>query len=820
MTLAKQYQPHEIEPALRDRWLADGTYHFEHGSPRRVYSIDTPPPTVSGNLHLGHVYSYSHADFMARFFRMRGYNVFYPMGFDDNGLPTEKLVEKRERVSAQQVGRKAFIERCLQTSEEMEREYRDLWQRLGLSVDWNYTYRTIDVESQRSAQRSFIDLHRKGLVYRSKAPTIWCPECKTGIAQADLEDRERASEFIELAFTAEDGQALHIATTRPELLAACVAVFVHPGDERYRAWIGRQVRVPLYQQAVPVLSDPAADPEKGTGVVMCCTFGDQADVAWWYGHHLPLIEAIGADGRMLPVADLPGEPGTIAGLPVEAARKEIKAILEQQGLILSRQPVTGMVRVHERCDSVVEYRITSQWFINVLEHKEKFLELGRQVRWHPEHMHARYQAWVENLNWDWCISRQRYHGVPFPAWYCKACGKLLLAGENELPVDPQERPPSRACACGSRAFEPDTDIMDTWATSSLSPYIVTRALKDLPNAEDFAPMDLRPQAHEIIRTWAFYTIVKSWYHDQRLPWRDVLISGWALAGEGMGKMSKSRGGGPMAPMTMIERYSSDALRYWAASTSPGKDSTINEEKMQMGAKLVTKLWNVSRFSEPFIDVKTAPPEESYTPADRWILARCRVTVENATAAFSAYEYALAKSEIEGFFWKELADNYIEMAKQRLYDPQHPAHQGACFALRQVLQTLLKLFAPLLPFVTEAIWQSLFAEDGQSIHQTTWPTPEQIAPRSLQEDLSTGERLVEIATAVRRYKSEHSLSLGSELACLQLVVQDPAWEQRLTEAAADLTSVTRARRIEICHEPDPEFVNLHLENDAMGAAIQA
>ena len=451
-----------------------------------------------------------------------------------------------------QVGRNAFIEKCLQVSEEAERDYQALWQRLGLSIDWRYTYRTIDELSRRTSQRSFIELARQGQAYRREAPAIWCPECHTALAQADVNDLQRQSEFDTLAFRMEDGDLLPIATTRPELLPACVAVFVHPDDDRYRGLAGRLAVVPLFGQRVPVIEDPAADPQKGTGAVMCCTFGDSADVTWWYTHHLPLVEALDRSGRMTQAA------GDFAGLTASEARRQVKQALEQQGLILERQPVEQSVRVHERCDTPIEYIVTRQWFIRLLDHKQEFLEAGEKVTWHPEHMQARYRAWVENLNWDWCISRQRYFGVPFPLWYCKECGEVILADLDQLPVDPTVQHPTHPCRCGSTSFIPEEDIFDTWATSSMTPQIVGQWLASASGQSDglydqVFPFALRPQAHEIIRTWAFYTIVKSHFHFGRLPWKEVLISGWGLAGEGMGKISKSRGGGPMAPMEMIEQ---------------------------------------------------------------------------------------------------------------------------------------------------------------------------------------------------------------------------------------------------------------------------
>jgi valyl-tRNA synthetase len=830
MSLAKRYKPEQAEPDLSARWQANGVYHFDARSGAPVYSIDTPPPTVSGNLHLGHVYSYSHADFIARFWRMNGFNVFYPMGYDDNGLPTERLVEKRLGITASQIGRTAFIEKCLQISEQAEGDYQALWQRLGLSVDWRYTYRTIDEWSRRTSQLSFIELYRKELAYRREAPAIWCPECRTAIAQAELNDMDRQSEFVTLAFHLEDGTVLPIATTRPELLPACVAVFIHPEDERYRGLAGRALSVPIFGQQVPILEDAGADPEKGTGVVMCCTFGDTTDVAWWYKHNLPLFEALNPDGSMSPAT------GDLAGLTILEARKQIKKKLEAAGLILRRQATQQSVRVHERCDTPVEYIMVRQWFVRLLDFKDEFLEAGDQVRWRPAHMVSRYRAWVENLNWDWCISRQRYFGVPFPIWYCQECGEVILADETQLPVDPSEQGPGRACTCGSVSFTPEQDVMDTWATSSLSPQIVGQWLpgRNGPSNgiyQKVFPFSLRPQAHEIIRTWAFYTIVKSHFQFDALPWRDVLISGWGIAGEGMGKISKSRGGGPMAPMEMIERYSADAVRYWTSSTGPGKDAIISEEKIQMGEKLVTKLWNVARFSQRFLEGYTPPtflPE--FTPADRWILGRTQQLIRRATELFQDYDYAAAKSEIENFFWRDLADNYLEMCKQRLYNQTNPQREAARYALFHALLTTLKLFAPLLPYVTETIYLDLFApaiaEDSAIRAGITGKSSDEIAPISIHtshwprvdpdlEDthaVELGETLVEIASAVRRYKSENNLPLSNELASLQLACSEPGLAHDLRQASVDLMSVCRVRQVQVVERLDSELQVLKLSGD--------
>lgn len=815
MSLPKNYSPAEMEPTLERLWQEEGVNQFERDSSLPVYSIDTPPPTVSGNLHLGHVYSYSHADFIARFFRMNGYNVFYPIGFDDNGLPTERLVEKRLNINASSIGREKFIEACLELSQEVENDYRVLWRRLGLSIDWRYSYRTNDARARRIAQYSFIHEYQHSLAQRKSAPTIWCPECRTAIAQAELNDLKRESEFVTLAFKVDDSTTIPVATTRPELLAACVAVFVHPKDARYKALAGQKATVPLYGQAVPVLLDPEADPKKGTGAVICCTFGDQTDVSWWYTHHLPLIEAIDRQGCMTDAA------GEFAGQTLGNARQTIKEKLAAAGLILDRQATVQSIRVHERCDTPVEYIVTQQWFISILSQQKEFLHAGEMVRWHPEHMLGRYQSWVENLNWDWCISRQRTFGVPFPMWYCKSCGEVKLANEDQLPIDPSIQKPASACAhCGGMDFIPDEDVMDTWATSSLSPQIIGGWLSDPDLYGKVFPFSLRPQAHEIIRNWAFYSIVKSHHHFDEIPWKNTLISGWGIAGEGMGKISKSRGGGPMPPLEMIQLYSADAVRYWAASAGPGKDAIISEEKIQTGSKLVTKLWNMGRFSEPFIS-QGAPLEDlrTLTPADRWILARLQRLVRFATKSLEEYEYASAKSEVENFFWKELADNYLEMAKARLYSPLAPGHGGAIFTLHTVLLSVLKLLSPFLPYVTDALYRSLFAnaEGVRSIHRSRWPKPQARFEDSNSEKF--GETLVAIATAIRRYKSERNLSLGTELIRVQLAPDSPGAAVSLVEATIDLMSVSRARQVEVTASLSPGLVELPVEDAAVKVGIE-
>lgn len=803
MSLPKRYRPATTEPELVQEWEKSCVYHFDPDSERPIFSVDTPPPTVSGELHLGHVYSYSHADFIARFWRMKGHNVFYPIGFDDNGLPTERLVERELEIHARTVGRKTFTERCLEVSERAEEDYRALWKRLGLSFDWRYSYRTIDEHSRRAAQESFLRLYVDGRAYRRRAPTIWCPNCETAIAQAEVDDLELATEFVTVAFRLEDA-TLPIATTRPELLSACVAVFVHPDDERAATLVGEEVTVPLYGQRVPILADGLVDPEKGSGVVMCCTFGDTTDVEWWYRYDLPLVEAIDRRGEMTAVA------GEMAGMPAADARRHIIELLDDAGALLDRKSINHMVRVHERDDMPVEYLVTNQWFVHVLDRKQELLEFGERVVWHPEHMQHRYRSWVENLSWDWGISRQRYFGVPFPVWYCNDCGAIVPADSERLPIDPTEDDAPTCPECGGGSLTPEQDVMDTWATSSLSPAIAGRWLRDPDLFQRLRPYSMRPQAHEIIRTWAFYTMVKSLYHFDEIPWTDVVISGWGLAPEGNQKISKSRGGGPMSPLEMISRYSADAVRYWAASTGLGRDTVISEEKVEAGTRLVTKLWNVARFSQRFMAEMTgdySAVEGELTAADRWILAATDRTVRAATRHFEDFDYAAARSDTEAFFWNDLADNYLEFAKGRLYNENAPGHAAAVFALGYALRMVLKLLAPILPFVTEEIHRRLFATPHESsIHRARWPRPRESGGDD-DTTLRTGEIMVDIATAVRRYKTANQIALGTPLLRLQVAAKDEAVRDRLRSGAADLKSVTRAEDVAFVAAPDGDLVLL-------------
>ncbi|MFH0830233.1 MAG: valine--tRNA ligase, partial [Candidatus Aenigmatarchaeota archaeon] len=531
--LAQRYEHNEVEPRIRKFWADKGVFSFNPKTTKKIFSVDTPPPTISGKMHLGHACSYTQQDFMVRFKRMQGFEIFYPFGTDDNGLATDRMIEKMKGVKSAEMGREEYVKLVLKALEEIRPAFVEDWKKLGVSCDFSYYYTTIDEHSRRISQKSFIDLYDMGREYRKESPTLWCPECRMAIAQVEMKDKEISSVFNDIIFKI-DGKDVAIATTRPELLPACVAVFVHPDDKRYEKLVGKKAKVPLLGFDVPVLKDERVEQEKGTGIVMCCTFGDQTDIEWYLAHKLPLKMVLTREGRLNENA------GKYAGLSIRQARKQIIEDLKAAGLLTKEEPIKHNVNTHERCGTEIEILNAKCWFIKYLDLKETFLELGKKMKWYPDFMQVRYQNWIKGLQWDWCISRQRHYGVPFPLWYCKKCGEVMLADEKDLPVDPTSSKPKKKCKCGSADFEPETDVMDTWATSSLSPQLCLQLVKDEKVRKKMYPMSLRPQAHDIITFWLFNTVVKSWLHFKTIPWTDIAISGYVLDPHGQ-KMSKSKG---------------------------------------------------------------------------------------------------------------------------------------------------------------------------------------------------------------------------------------------------------------------------------------
>ncbi len=797
-------------------WERDGVYSFDRSAPReRVFSIDTPPPTVSGSLHVGHVFSFTHTDTVARYQRMRGKEVFYPMGWDDNGLPTERRVQNHFGVrcdpsvaydpelelprepSAKEpvsISRPNFVELCLQLTESDEQAFEALWRTLGLSVDWSMTYTTIGTLAQRISQRSFLGLLARGGAYQLEAPTLWDVDFQTAVAQAELEDRERPGAMHRVRFAAVDGAAAGqppalIETTRPELIPACVALLAHPDDPRHRALLGSDVLTPLFRTRVPVLSHPLVERDKGTGLVMVCTFGDLTDVTWWRELSLPVRSVLAPDGRLTEVPW--GAPGwesedleraragyaELQGRTINQARRRIVELLEQSGdLIGEPQAVTRAVKFFEKGERPVEIVTSRQWFIRTIEHQQELLARGRELQWHPPYMRARLEDWVNGLTGDWCISRQRFFGVPFPLWYpIDGAGNVLYdqpisALDADLPVDPSTDVPDGYDAAQRGqpgGFLGDPDIMDTWATSSLTPQIVGHAGEDEELFRKVFPMDVRPQAHDIIRTWLFSTILRSHLDEDVLPWANAAISGWVLDPDRK-KMSKSKGN-VVTPMHLLEEYGADAARYWAASGRPGTDTAFDPQQMKVGRRLAVKLLNASKFA-----LADLPPEgEALThPLDRALIARLAAVAAAATDSFESYDYARALERAESFFWW-YCDYYLELVKGRRYDPDPDVSASAARALRLSLSAFQRLLAPFLPFVCEEVWS--WWQEG-SVHRAQWPDAAQllaaagVTSEREREDLAL-DVTADVLREVRKAKSQAQRKMRA--AVTRLRVHDTA-----------------------------------------------
>lgn len=811
MNTPDRYESEDIELRWHDAWAGLDIYKWDPNRPRsETFSVDTPPPTVSGSLHLGHIFSYSHQDFIARYQRMRGKNLFFPIGWDDNGLPTERRVQnllnvrcepsvpydpnlKVERVDSKPkdpprpISRKNFVELCDVVVKEDEKVFKSLWTRMGMSYDWDQEYATINAHCRRLSQASFLELLEKDEVYQDERPVLWDVDFQTAVAQAELTDKERPSAYHHLNFRVDGTEtSLVIATTRPELLPACVAVVVHPDDERYKQYIGKRAVTPLFHVPVPILADTKADPEKGTGVVMVCTFGDQTDVEWWNQFKLPLRQVLDRTGCLRPV--IFGDAGFESAKPTDAnsvyaqiqgkyakqAQKRIIEIAEATpGVIAApKKDIVHAVKFFEKGDRPLELIPARQWYTRIMDKKGALIEQGRKIQWHPDFMRKRYEHWVEGLNQDWCLSRQRYFGVPIPVWYkIDANGEVrydqrIVPAREKLPVDPMADAPAgytEEQRGKPNGFIGDPDVFDTWATSSLTPQIASGWFDAPGKHQQLYPYDIRPQAHEIIRTWAFYTIVKAYLHDREVPWKNILLSGWILDPDRK-KMSKSQGN-VVTPEPLITEFGADAVRYWAGRARLGVDTALDEKVFKVGKRLCTKLFNASKFVvERFagIDPALLTTNRISCETDRAAIAQLRPLIRRATEAFDAFDYAQALQLTEEFFWGTFCDNYIELAKPRTYDEgETEGKLSAAATLRLMHRMLVRMFAPFLPFLTEEIWHWNYTADPDmhgSVHRSPWPVLEEIAAVPEPSSERTWPLMLQVVEAVRKAKADANLSI--------------------------------------------------------------
>ncbi|MBI2434174.1 MAG: valine--tRNA ligase [Candidatus Hydrogenedentes bacterium] len=875
MELPKNYSAKQAEARWQQFWAERQVYAWDPARPREeTFVVDTPPPTVSGSLHVGHMFSYSHQDFIVRYQRMRGKNVFFPIGWDDNGLPTERRVQNMFNVKCEPhvhydpafkaergrkgeplpISRKNFIELCNSVTKEDEAAFKHLWTRLGLSYDWDQEYATIDEHCRRLSQLSFLELLKANEVYQDERPVMWDVDFQTAIAQAEVEDKERPSAFHYLRFGVQDSKEyIVIATTRPELLAACVAVLAHPDDARYQHLFGKNAVTPLFHVPVPIMADPKADPEKGTGIVMVCTFGDQTDVEWWRQYKLPLRQIIGKDGHLFPVHFVTeGEGGAeathvveaengtervlsyaanrtisslnpdaanlayreISGKYVKQAQKKIIELAETAGGILDRpsNEISHAVKFFEKGDRPLELIPTRQWYTRIMDKKDALVGQGQKIKWHPEFMVKRYEHWVEGLNQDWCLSRQRYFGVPIPVWYrIGADGVVnhedrLVPRAGDLPIDPlDDVPPGYTQEQRDQpgGFTGDPDVFDTWATSSLTPQIASRWLLEPERHRKLFPMDIRPQSHEIIRTWAFYTIVKAYLHEKEVPWRNVVISGWILDPDRK-KMSKSHGN-VITPEPLIDQYGADSVRYWAARARLGVDTAYDETVFKVGSKLVTKLFNASKFVlGRFGDIDQAllTPDRITSETDRAVIAELRPLIERATKSFDAFDYAQALQLTEEFFWQVFCDNYLELAKSRTYDEElTEGRLSACATLRLLHRALVRMLAPFIPYIAEEVWSWLYAHDPDmrvSVHSSPWPSLDELSAVPAPASPETYGATVSVLDAVRRAKAEANVSMAAPVARV-LVKAGVIAAKALRPALDDIQRMLKITELELLED---------------------
>ncbi len=795
MRLPKQYDAEKIEKKWQDFWEKNNLYKFDFKSKKPIYSIDVPPPYASaGHLHVGHALHYTQFEIIARYKRMKGFNVYFAPCFDNNGLPTEKYVEEKYNISKAKTTRAEFRRLCRKESAKVEKAYADkVFRALGHSYDWSLLYTTIAPEAQKVAQISFIDLYEKGECYRGEEPTIWCPKHQTALAQAEVEDLTRTTKLNHIYFDLVGNGKIEIATTRPEFLPMCVGIFVHPKDKRYKKLIGKEAIVPIFKQKVKIMADEAVDIQFGSGIVMVCTFGDNTDIEWWKKHKLDLKMGLTEDGRLNKIA------GKFAGLKLEEAKEKIISQLKKERKLIKQEELEQTVGSCWRCRTPVEYLITKQWFIKTLKHKKELINQGKKVKWHPAFYRKRFEDWTNNLGWDWIISRQRFYGVPIPVWYCNKCKEVMLPDKKDLPVDPTETKPKKKCKCGSDQFIPEDDVFDTWMTSSMTPEIAVRWLEKPHQFKKMFPLSLRPQSHDIIRTWAFYTILKAYLHFKEIPWKDVAIGTYVLDKKGRG-MHKSLGN-VIWTEDLLKQYNVDTVRYWVGTATFGEDLPFQEKDLVTGKRFLTKLWNASNFAFIHLeDFKAKPKKLEIT--DRWVLSKMSDVIQKATKFFDNYQTGRAKRTVEEFFWF-VCDNYLEIIKDRLYNPDKrgtEARKSAQYGLYEFILNVLKLIAPIVPHITEEIYSVYFAgrEKNKSIHISEWPkVKKEFIDKKAEQ---AGDIAVAVISEVRKFKASKNMSLKQELKKLIIKIKD---KNLIKPVLDDLKATVHAKTISFEGKADIE-----------------
>lgn len=789
-----------------DREKVESHFESERNTTKNPsdYTIDTPPPTVSGDLHLGHVYQYIIQDIPARYNRLKGNRVFFPFGYDNNGIATERFVEREAGVDRTEVPKEEFDKLCEEHVENKMRDYKDKMRRLGVSIDWDEEYETISHSVQRISQMSFAELYDKNRLYTDKEPTIWCPECGTAISQAETESLDMDGSYNRIRFEiVESDEFVDIETTRPELLPACVAIFVHPDDSRASKLVGEKAKVPLFNHEVEILADERVDRNEGTGIVMCCTFGDTTDIEWYRTHNLDLRVAVDENGKMTERSE------KYSGMDINDARDAITSDLDSSDYLIDSRPIEHSVQVHGRCDTPTEFRVTKQWFIKLLDKKNEYLELAEKLNWIPEEMQTRYKNWVKGLEWDWCISRQRDVGIPFPVWYCSDCDEPHIE-RDDLPVIPQNDSSGSITAskeknisidscpkCGCTKFVPETDVMDTWATSSLTPLINAGWMGENEFAHpDRYPMSVRPQGHDIISTWLFYTVVKCYEHTGEVPFNDVLINGHILD-ENMEKMSASRGN-VVEPDSVIESYSIDAIRYWCAGSSVGSDIPYKEQNLESGERLVRKLWNASILVSNLLENEDTSKPNELQSSDEWILSEFDGLCKEVSEHYEKYEYEKARRKTRTFFWHTFCDNYLEIAKQR------NDSKSLSYTVEKIHKGIIKQFYPIIPFACQYVWDEMYQDSSGAIVNSGWPTVDVSVSNEMKHK---GEAFINVISSVRDWKSSRGMSLNDDISKI-IVFED------LEVFKEDIKSVTHADEVEFKSTSDMS-IEISLNYDVLG-----